>query len=803
MGPLPVEMAVAFVELGRHAVPGPVVETVAAGVLLGSLADATPVRGTGEGLAAGHRVGRTVATLCIGRPRAADGVAFGGGPYALDADRADAVLTVGGDALDTVRLSGAPGDVRIDGGGAMGYRWASGRATVLDRPGAWPYRTPETSCRSRGPRCGMRPGGPRSGRRSRRRRRPWGTGLALVERTVAYVKQRTQFGVPIGSFQAVKHQLADALLGVGVRPPAAVRSGRGAVRRNSAGAAPVREHGGGGGGGEGGGGRCRVRRGPHRAPAPRRDRLHRGDDLSLRISKPAPCAPPGAPRAVPGPASCPGEAGRRVSGAATATATRATVRSPLTPRSGAGRRPRTAANAPAGPGNPERTRTPRTAAAPANARPYTSAPPGLPCKRPPQRYCSYRISGVEDEVPSCPLHCRKAWRSKPGARRGRGVLPRAGRSGPSLRIAATSPPSTPSAGYVTRRRWPKPRRGPASWRPASGCPCWACRSRSRTTPTSRANRPRSVAPVSSRPRRSTARPYGACGRPGRDHRRQDQHPGAGAVAVHRGPGVRRHPQSLEPRPHARRFFGRRGRRGRRRSRPRGAGLGRGRLGTDSRRLDPSGRHQAAAWADLHLAGGRGLQRDDRLRPAGPHGRRRRAAARGGQPATTPGTCHRPRRWRCCPRRRPRSRPAADRAVAGARRSPAHPQPLGPGGAGRGRGVAERLAGLGHEVVRRTRSTAWSGLTFVPRATAGIRDWCDRSARPSAAGPPDAAQRPAGTAARRRPAAAGPCRRGPRLHARDRGDLPPVRRRPHPDHGHPATADRRAGRACPGGGPTRR
>ena len=33
-GPLPVELAVAFVELGRHAVPGPLVETVAAAVLL-------------------------------------------------------------------------------------------------------------------------------------------------------------------------------------------------------------------------------------------------------------------------------------------------------------------------------------------------------------------------------------------------------------------------------------------------------------------------------------------------------------------------------------------------------------------------------------------------------------------------------------------------------------------------------------------------------------------------------------------------------------------------------------------------
>jgi alkylation response protein AidB-like acyl-CoA dehydrogenase len=37
-----------------------------------------------------------------------------------------------------------------------------------------------------------------------------GVGLALLDRTVAHVKQRTQFGTPIGSFQAVGHQLADA-----------------------------------------------------------------------------------------------------------------------------------------------------------------------------------------------------------------------------------------------------------------------------------------------------------------------------------------------------------------------------------------------------------------------------------------------------------------------------------------------------------------------------------------------------------------------------------------------------------------
>jgi alkylation response protein AidB-like acyl-CoA dehydrogenase len=39
-----------------------------------------------------------------------------------------------------------------------------------------------------------------------------GLGQQLLDLTVAYVKERQQFGVPIGSFQAVKHHLADAAL---------------------------------------------------------------------------------------------------------------------------------------------------------------------------------------------------------------------------------------------------------------------------------------------------------------------------------------------------------------------------------------------------------------------------------------------------------------------------------------------------------------------------------------------------------------------------------------------------------------
>jgi alkylation response protein AidB-like acyl-CoA dehydrogenase len=52
-------------------------------------------------------------------------------------------------------------------------------------------------------------------------------GLAqrMLDTTVAYVKNRQQFGAPIGSFQAVKHTLADALLGLEFARPAVLAAG--------------------------------------------------------------------------------------------------------------------------------------------------------------------------------------------------------------------------------------------------------------------------------------------------------------------------------------------------------------------------------------------------------------------------------------------------------------------------------------------------------------------------------------------------------------------------------------------------
>lgn len=57
-------------------------------------------------------------------------------------------------------------------------------------------------------------------------------GLARrqVDLTVAYVKERQQFGVPVGSFQAVKHPLADAVVGTAFAWPVVLRAAH-AVRQ--------------------------------------------------------------------------------------------------------------------------------------------------------------------------------------------------------------------------------------------------------------------------------------------------------------------------------------------------------------------------------------------------------------------------------------------------------------------------------------------------------------------------------------------------------------------------------------------
>ncbi|QOV39005.1 acyl-CoA/acyl-ACP dehydrogenase [Streptomyces ferrugineus] len=171
LGPRPVELAVAFVELGRHAVPGPVVETVTAAALLGGLADPGPAKRLLPALAAGEAVATLAWTA----------------PYALDGDAATTRLALTPDGL---RLSPGHGPVRpsLDPARRLTPLEPGGELLSPDPPTAHALALARLTTAAQA----------------------LGVGLALLDKTVGHVKGRSQFGVPIGSFQAVKHRLADA-----------------------------------------------------------------------------------------------------------------------------------------------------------------------------------------------------------------------------------------------------------------------------------------------------------------------------------------------------------------------------------------------------------------------------------------------------------------------------------------------------------------------------------------------------------------------------------------------------------------
>ncbi|MEU9180808.1 acyl-CoA dehydrogenase family protein [Streptomyces sp. NPDC048550] len=191
-GLLPVELALGFVELGRAGMPGPAVETAAAAVLLSELArlgedgEEGPAKRFLPGLVAGE----ALATLTLP----------GGGPYVLDADAATYRFTVS-----------AAAELRLAGGGeagAGGLLRSTDPARRLSRPAA------QGELLAAGPRVLEAAGTALGWARLLTAAQCLGVGEALLADTVRYVKQRTQFGTPIGGFQAVKHRLADTLLGL-------------------------------------------------------------------------------------------------------------------------------------------------------------------------------------------------------------------------------------------------------------------------------------------------------------------------------------------------------------------------------------------------------------------------------------------------------------------------------------------------------------------------------------------------------------------------------------------------------------
>lgn len=60
-----------------------------------------------------------------------------------------------------------------------------------------------------------------------------GLAAALIDTTAGYARERTQFGLPIGAQQAVKHQLADALIALEHARPVVYRAGYALAQRET------------------------------------------------------------------------------------------------------------------------------------------------------------------------------------------------------------------------------------------------------------------------------------------------------------------------------------------------------------------------------------------------------------------------------------------------------------------------------------------------------------------------------------------------------------------------------------------
>lgn len=176
IGAHPVDLVVALERLGYWAVPGPVTESIAvAPVLLASDKRA-------EGLASGE----LIATVAL--PPLT--------PRAVDADTAGLILLAsdaeGGQVQDAT--IGAEHQ-SVDPARHLFEVTATGEAQSADTAKAFEFGALATAAQL------------------------VGAGQAMLDMAVAYAKQRTQFGTVIGSYQAIKHKLADVHIAVELARP--------------------------------------------------------------------------------------------------------------------------------------------------------------------------------------------------------------------------------------------------------------------------------------------------------------------------------------------------------------------------------------------------------------------------------------------------------------------------------------------------------------------------------------------------------------------------------------------------------
>jgi alkylation response protein AidB-like acyl-CoA dehydrogenase len=185
LGMAEVDLVLLLEETGRVALPEPLVETTAVAAPL--LAETAPTE---------------VAATWLPRIAAGDAVvAVGvvGTPFVLAADSADLIVLERNDEVLAIPAAAARLEPQwsVDGSRRLfALDWHQSDATVIaEGEAGWQAVNRAFDRGALGTAAQL-------------------LGLAdrMLEMTVDYVKQRHQFGVPIGSFQAVKHHLADALL---------------------------------------------------------------------------------------------------------------------------------------------------------------------------------------------------------------------------------------------------------------------------------------------------------------------------------------------------------------------------------------------------------------------------------------------------------------------------------------------------------------------------------------------------------------------------------------------------------------
>ncbi|WP_280494032.1 acyl-CoA dehydrogenase family protein [Nocardia asiatica] len=192
IGAEPIDLVVAFQEIGRAAVPGPLVETAAAiPALLQALPDQEPAARWLPGFAEGAALG----TVAFAAP--------GLGGVALDADTAEVVLLADANQLATAHRAAL---VRSVDPARRLFAVTAGESVAegeqVRAAGAAGFDTGALACAAQ----------------------LLGAGRALLHASTEYAKQRKQFGKPIGEFQAVKQKLADVLIALDLAEPLLYRA---------------------------------------------------------------------------------------------------------------------------------------------------------------------------------------------------------------------------------------------------------------------------------------------------------------------------------------------------------------------------------------------------------------------------------------------------------------------------------------------------------------------------------------------------------------------------------------------------